>query len=1663
MRSLFNKVQNAQLGVGVTSEEVTLSGLSGAVSLTINQPGVILYRNGGETSTPTTVSNGDRIRLAVTAPATYATTKFVTVNIGGEPALFSVTTIQDPAKYNFAGFSDLTPLELTKYQSGQDYIPNPVDNVFSIYGTDGNFIKSVPAKAPATNGTTANDFVIIADYYSDKLLKIDAVTHEVVRAITVGARPYGLAHTPTSDTNAESLTWVSVSEEDKVLVLDKNHNVVATHRTGEKPLGIAVTIDGRDLFVANNAAGTVTHFTLNGDVWSSVTVNVGAKPFEVATDLRGNAWVTCTGTDKVYRITRNNVVTPFIVGGGPRGVLIDGAGMVWVACSQDNTLVKLNPGTGVKTSITTRQVPVSLTMGKDGTIYVANFGDSTVQKVVNGAITATTEVGKYPYGLTVDGTGKLWVASLYSNTPAYLYDFDQTPLGFAIQDQLSVRPNTLVTTNTITVTEINTPTPVAVPDLYGATIIKNGADAGSTTTVVSGDTLAFKFTTPNVYDTQIDMPIFVGTRYESFTASIPVEDRVPNPFLLIEKNNAEPDTWYTSNEITVTGIDSTATIPVVTSFGTLVIDRIDTGATSASARLGTKVAIRAKSSITDKQTLFIDLDIGTVRGTWRLTTNIIDTSRYIKPEFKNNRQYHPGLGHNTPQVGPVRRLTRIKPDDFTSQTAELINNVNFVPGAYDIYVANPSSGEVFQFNKVTGLTKTALKPDPSIAQNNVMPFKTIGNRFVLCGANKSVYDILTGKFTPFVGPGVIKMPEDGTMIGQALYVTTSNGEVHTVVAGVGGEYFVLSSISVGGPGTAHAICADQTGALWVSDIVNDRIYKIFQDEVVATIENAGADIWSMKASATHLWTANSYDNTVSKINLSTLEVEKKIRVASVPNNIEIDQYGKIWVSHYYSKNIIVLDPNTDQKVQDIALNYAAAMEMHLLEGEVWVSELYSTIDDFYKKTSGLNGVGQLGFAQLNNVKLGTVVSTDTKTIAGLVRPTVLSLQPNSLHKLYVNGVQTNSATVDNGDTVQLEFTAPTTYDTASVAVLSDPYGSQSVSLRTEPDIYPEQVFFIAQFDAMLRQTLLSNTVSISGVTPGATITLKPSDARWSLVVNGVLRTAGQSASVLNGDTIALTGPAFGQYGTTQEYKLLQAFPAAVPAEPDAVLGTFVVTNKELDGPVPAASKFSRSFAPVWIENPRTFGTQVDLPEAVLGGNTWYVADNEIATSLAASVYHHEVVSEPAVFERNSNSITVADVDRVFESIGAGNLHEVEIEYISQHRKSVKTVEAEYAHLPANTLRTVESSYTNIPANTLRTVETDYVKRSVRTYHLGDAVHEELELEPMQFNHAPWHASPESEYEQRKVPRGRVVEAEYELRARRLQSEVEAEYEVRTNESRRFVEADYVKHASDGLKISPLTEHVKSVKALYEVEVEYIKVERKSLKLADPIPVVRRLYSLNLGPEIEWQKDTRLFIHPGDVVRIPPAAVITREPRVTEPMPFAIRVRHLGASAGVEYVRQVRHVSPTAEVEYVRQVRHVSPGAETFFDKQVNHVSPTFEPILGVKLVRRRSVEARPELILHSAIRKKLVTIGREELLISPYKVYPYSLEDTATMQGAYATANEAIAAGIEAGWPFAYAVPVQGGVYIWATQPPKPTASCGVDPNGPGLYPRPEKWYVHGG
>ena len=235
-------------------------------------------------------------------------------------------------------------------------------------------------------------------------------------------------------------------------VESNEESTVETTRTGNlantalEPSSVMVSQDRVSVFVASRSKNCVYHYkksSQTGKMELFQKIAVGLQPFAMCEDPHGNVYVANYGDNTVSKIEvpsfkkssataageegQDKVVKTISVSAGPRDLVSDEDGAIWVACYLSH---KIDSRTGadlggivskivndtVVDSITVGLNPAAITCDESNTIWVANSGSNTVSRIVKSKKIADYQVGARPMALVCDSYGNVFTANYDADT-----------------------------------------------------------------------------------------------------------------------------------------------------------------------------------------------------------------------------------------------------------------------------------------------------------------------------------------------------------------------------------------------------------------------------------------------------------------------------------------------------------------------------------------------------------------------------------------------------------------------------------------------------------------------------------------------------------------------------------------------------------------------------------------------------------------------------------------------------------------------------------------------------------------------------------------------------------------------------------------------------------------------------------------------------------------------------------------------------------------------------------------------------------------------------------------------------------------------------------------------------------------------------------------------
>jgi len=197
--------------------------------------------------------------------------------------------------------------------------------------------------------------------------------------------------------------------------------------------GLAVDNSRRLVWVADETSDVIWCFNMSSSTFRETPIpTVGATPFQIVLDSRGNAWFTEFVGDKIGAVSTSGVLTeiPIPIVGNPTGITIDSQGRIWFNLLQTGGLSDLYyvgsyyGGSFSFYNLTNRvDTPVGIAVDSGGHVWLTQHGASLLSEYypATGEIktfsTSIPEVGaSLPYFVYVNpANGNVWFNEHYGN------------------------------------------------------------------------------------------------------------------------------------------------------------------------------------------------------------------------------------------------------------------------------------------------------------------------------------------------------------------------------------------------------------------------------------------------------------------------------------------------------------------------------------------------------------------------------------------------------------------------------------------------------------------------------------------------------------------------------------------------------------------------------------------------------------------------------------------------------------------------------------------------------------------------------------------------------------------------------------------------------------------------------------------------------------------------------------------------------------------------------------------------------------------------------------------------------------------------------------------------------------------------------------------------
>jgi LmbE family N-acetylglucosaminyl deacetylase len=602
-------------GAVVVSNVITVSGINAATPISI-QGGEYSVAGGAYTSTAGSVTNGQTVTVRQTASSSFSTSTTATLTIGGVSAGFEVTTgAQDttPNAFTFTARTGIVPGTLVVSNavtvSGINS-PAPISVVGGEYSING-------AAFTAAAGTVANGQAVTVRQTASATSNTTTVA-----TLTIGGVSAGFSVT-TGDITPNAFTFTAQTNVAVNTVVISNSITV-----GGVTLPAPISVVGGEYSI-----GTAAFTAAAGTVTNGQTVRVRVTS-SASSNTTTTATLTIGGVSASFNVTT---------------LTMDTTPNAFAFTAQTG----VTPGTVVTSnSITvggiTAPAPISVT-GGEYSIGAGAF-TATAGTVTNGQTVRVRQTASTSFSTTTTAT--LTIGGVSGAFNVTTVAMDTTPNAFAFTAQTGVAPGILVTSNSITVGGINAPAPISV--VGGEYSIGAGAFTAVAGTVSNGQTVRVRQTSAASYSTTTTATLTIGTVSAAFNVTTTAPpDTTPDPFVFTARTDATRGSTYTSNSITVTGINQPTPISVVGGLYSI----SGGGFTNVAGTVtnGQTVRVRVTASTQFSTTTTATLTIGGISAQFNVTTLAADT---------------------TPNAFSFPSQTGVTPGALVTSTSDRISGIN---------------------------------------------------------------------------------------------------------------------------------------------------------------------------------------------------------------------------------------------------------------------------------------------------------------------------------------------------------------------------------------------------------------------------------------------------------------------------------------------------------------------------------------------------------------------------------------------------------------------------------------------------------------------------------------------------------------------------------------------------------------------------------------------------------------------------------------------------------------------------------------------------------------------------------------------------------------------------------------------------------------------------
>ena len=1120
------------------SDTVTISGITTAVPVTVSGEGSPkISINGGTYGTSGTLTNGQTLRVRLTSSPDYSTTYAATVTVGAASDTWTVRTLDDDWPDAFA-FSDQSGVARnTLITSAPVTITGITGDIAVTVSGAGSPQISINGGAWVTSGTIQNGQTLAvrltsADAYGTPRGALVSVgTVDEYWYVVTGPNPVGDAcqGTPTPGTVcADGTIYAGVSPDGNLPLYvtpfdhargpwgpitalfpinvvsntDGDDNTLRAYQVLVLGLGDDTPINSAvELCAALSAQGHDDWYLPAADELAVLAANSTAigtfdptQYYWASTEQHaysGKLVAIATGS---YGGSSKNV------NGGPSRCVRTG-----VDLTPDAFTLTDQSEVALSTLVTASPVTIA---GLAAPTPVTIAGDGTPQLSINGgawAATGTIANGqtlavRLTSAATLDTTRTATVmVGKVSDTWTVRTHNGTRPDPFTFTDQSDVPLSTVRTATAVTITGLSNPAPVTVTGDGSPQISINGGAWSTSGTITNNQTLAVRLTSAATFSTTRSTTVTVGGVSDTWDVTTLAADFIPDPFSFTDQSGIALSTLTTANTLTISGINDGAAVTVSGDGNPQVSINGGAWATSGTITNNQTLAVRLTSAASYDTTSTATVAVGGVTDTWTVTT-LGDT---VPDPFNFTDQLT--VVPNTLIAAPAVTITGITVATPVTVTGDGSPQISLNGGAW------ATSGTIV--NNQTLAVRLTSAADSSTTRTATVTVGGVSDAWFVRTADDTTPD-------PFSFTDQVDVEPSTLTTANTLTLTGINAATPVTVSGDGSPQVSLD----GGPWvTSGTIQNGQTLAVRLTSAPD------YSTTYTATVTVGGvSDAWTVRTLDDSVPDAFSFTDQVdvalsSAITSNTLILTGFNAAAPVTvsgdGDPEISLNGGPWVTSG------TLSPGQTLAVRlTSAADFSATRSATVTVGGVSDTWAVTTLAQDTTPDA-------FSFTDQSDVARSTLTTANTLTLTGINDATAVSVSGDGDPQVSLDGGPwVTSGTLTPGQTLAVRLTSAADYSTLYTATVTVGGVSDAWTVRTLDDTVPDAFSFTDQSGVARATAVTSNTLTISGLTGAAPVTVSGSGTPQVSLNGGDWVTSG---AISNGQTLSVRLTSAPTYSTAR--------------------------------------------------------------------------------------------------------------------------------------------------------------------------------------------------------------------------------------------------------------------------------------------------------------------------------------------------------------------------------------------------------------------------------------------------------------------------------------------------------------------------------------------------